>query len=38
MMKLLTSQPARCRAELRPKRLAHGMRVLEIKFLAPSPV
>jgi hypothetical protein len=38
MEKLLRSQPARYRAELLPKRLAHGMRVLEIKFLAPSPV
>ncbi len=36
--KLLNSQPARYRAELIPKRLAGGARVLEIKFLAPSPL
>jgi hypothetical protein len=37
MEKLLRSQPAVDRAELIPKRLADGIRVLEIKFLAPSP-
>jgi len=37
MEKLLKNQPARYRAELLQKRLADGMRVLEIKFLAPSP-
>jgi hypothetical protein len=36
--KLLKSQPAGYRAELIPKRLAGGVRVLEIKFLAPSPL
>ncbi len=38
MERLLRSQPARERAELIPKRLAGGLRVLEIKFLAPSPL
>ncbi len=37
MEKLLTKQPAGYRAELLPKRLAGGTRVLEIEFLAPSP-
>ena len=38
MEKLLNSQPPGYRAELIPKRLAGGVRVLEIKFLAPSPI
>jgi len=38
MEKLLRSQPAGNRALLLPKRLAHGIRVLQITFLAPSPV
>ena len=38
MEKLLKSEPARYRAKLLQKRLAGGVRVLEIKFLAPSPV
>jgi hypothetical protein len=37
MEKLLKSQPARYRAELLQIRLAGGVRVLEIRFLAPSP-
>jgi hypothetical protein len=36
--KLLKSEPARYRARLAQKRLAGGAAVLEIKFLAPSPV
>ena len=38
MEKLLKSQPRAYRAQLVQKRLADGMRVLEIKFVAPSPV
>ena len=38
MEKLLKSEPARYRPELLRKRLAGGAAVLEIKFLAPSPV
>jgi hypothetical protein len=38
MEKLLKSEPARYRARLLQKRLAGGTAVLEIKFLAPSPV
>jgi hypothetical protein len=37
MEKLLKSQPARYRTELLQIRLAGGVRVLEIRFLAPSP-
>jgi hypothetical protein len=37
MEKLLKSLPAGHRGELLQKRLADGKRVLEIKFLAPSP-
>jgi hypothetical protein len=37
MEKLLKSQPARYRAKLLQKRLAGGIRVLQIEFLAPSP-
>jgi hypothetical protein len=36
--KLLKGEPARYRAKLLQKRLAGGVAVLEIKFLAPSPV
>jgi len=38
MEKLLKSQPRGYRAQLVQKRLANGMRVLEITFVAPSPV
>ena len=38
MEKLLKSQPRGYRAQLVQKRLAGGMRVLQIKFVAPSPV
>jgi hypothetical protein len=38
MEKLLKTEPARYRPELLQKRLAGGAAVLEIKFLAPSPV
>jgi hypothetical protein len=38
MEKLLKSEPARYRPKLLQKRLAGGAAVLEIKFLAPSPV
>jgi hypothetical protein len=38
MEKLLKGEPARYRAKLVQKRLAGGATVLEIKFLAPSPV
>jgi hypothetical protein len=38
MEKLLKGEPARYRAKLLQKRLAGGTVVLEIKFLAPSPV
>jgi hypothetical protein len=38
MEKLLKSQPAGYRAELLQLRLPGGMHVLEIKFLAPSPI
>jgi hypothetical protein len=38
MEKLLKSQPRGYRAQLIQKRLADGMRVLEIKFVAPSPI
>jgi len=38
MEKLLKGEPARYRAKLLQKRLAGGAVVLEIKFLAPSPV
>jgi hypothetical protein len=38
MEKLLKSEPARYRAKLLQRRLAGGAAVLEIKFLAPSPV
>jgi hypothetical protein len=38
MEKLLKDQPAGYRATLYQKRLADGVRVLQIKFLAPSPV